>query len=186
MGRPLKVYLAGPEVFLPDAVALGRAKQALCARYGTVGLFPLDDEAPAGEGADVAIYRSCRAQMREADLGIFNLTPFRGVSADPGTVFELGFMAGLGKPVWGYTNVAADLIERVRAAIPTRADPGGTVRDGQGMSVEDFGNADNLMIDGFLKDAGRSIVRRDVPADGLFRDLGGFELCLKAARQQLG
>ena len=36
-----KIYLAGPEVFHPNAAALGRQKQALCREYGFEGLFPL-------------------------------------------------------------------------------------------------------------------------------------------------
>ena len=39
--RP-RVYLAGPEVFLPDAIAVGAEKCRLCAEYGFEGLFPLD------------------------------------------------------------------------------------------------------------------------------------------------
>lgn len=41
------VYLAGPDVFEPNAAAIGREKVALCARYGFTGLLPLADE-PAG------------------------------------------------------------------------------------------------------------------------------------------
>ncbi len=39
----MKVYLAGPDVFLPDAVEIGRQKAAICARYGLIGLYPLDN-----------------------------------------------------------------------------------------------------------------------------------------------
>ena len=35
--------------------------------------------------------------MDAADAIIANLTPFRGPSADAGTVYELGYMAGRGK-----------------------------------------------------------------------------------------
>ena len=37
-----KVYLAGPDVFLPSAVALGQQKREVCAAHGLEGLFPLD------------------------------------------------------------------------------------------------------------------------------------------------
>ena len=33
----MKIYLAGPEVFLPDAVQIGQAKKRLCAAYGFEG-----------------------------------------------------------------------------------------------------------------------------------------------------
>ena len=30
----MKIYLAGPDVFLPNAIAIGRRKKELCAQYG--------------------------------------------------------------------------------------------------------------------------------------------------------
>ena len=161
------VYLAGPEVFLPDAAGLGARKKALCAAHGLVGLFPGDD----GGGTDAAIFAACVAAMRRADAGVFNLTPFRGPSADAGTVWELGFMAGLGKPVWAYSNTAASLRARVAGAAQGT---GGVWRDGAGRLVEDFGNGDNLMIDRSLPPGGFVRIERG----GQVEDLDGFEACL--------
>ena len=180
--RP-KVYLAGPEVFLSDAADQGRLKKALCADFGFEGLFPLDCDgsASAGLAPDRAIYDALLVMMRAADFGIFNLTPFRGPSADVGTVFELGLMTGLGKPCFGYTNVADDLLDRVRAAEPLRwDDQGATWRDAAARSVEDFGNGDNLMIDKALEAWGTPMVRR-AAADPL-RDLTALTECLQALR----
>jgi nucleoside 2-deoxyribosyltransferase len=39
----MQVYLAGPDVFLPDAIEIGRRKVELCARHGLTGLYPLDN-----------------------------------------------------------------------------------------------------------------------------------------------
>ena len=39
----MKIYLAGPDVFLPDAVEIGRQKAAICAAHGLAGLYPLDN-----------------------------------------------------------------------------------------------------------------------------------------------
>jgi nucleoside 2-deoxyribosyltransferase len=174
-GRPA-AYLAGPEVFLPDAELIGERKRALCAQYGFAGLFPLDNKVPPGAGRDRAIYAANLAMMQAAAVGIFNLTPFRGPSADPGTVFELGLMAGLGKPVFGYTNDARDMRARVPGAA-CGAD--GVWRDGCGTIVEDFGNADNLMIDACLAAAGAGMVRID--AEACLDGLAGFEACLRLA-----
>ena len=169
------VYLAGPEVFLPDAAALGARKKVLCRRHGFEGLFPGDTPVPDGmPGADAAIFAACVAAMRRADLGVFNLTPFRGASADAGTVWELGFMAGLGKPAWGYSNTLAPLRQRVAGAV-RGAD--GLWRDADGRLVEDFGNGDNLMIDRSLPPDG--FVRLD--RGGRLDDLDGFEACLRLA-----
>jgi nucleoside 2-deoxyribosyltransferase len=38
-----KIYLAGPDVFLPDAVDIGRRKVDLCRRHGLIRLYPLDN-----------------------------------------------------------------------------------------------------------------------------------------------
>ena len=40
----MRVYLAGPDVFHPDAVTLGQRKKELCAQFGLVGVFPLDND----------------------------------------------------------------------------------------------------------------------------------------------
>ena len=61
MQERLKIYLAGPEVFLPEAKKIGQAKKALCAEYGFEGLFPFDNEVPqsgSGDGIDRSIYRA--------------------------------------------------------------------------------------------------------------------------------
>jgi nucleoside 2-deoxyribosyltransferase len=187
MTRPLKIYLAGPEVFLPDAAALGVAKKALCVTHGFEGLFPFDGEAAPQSGTrlDLVIYRADVALMREADLGIFNLTPFRGVSADVGTAFELGMFAGLGKPSFAYTNDPVDLLGRVRRIGILAQDAIGAWRDQQSISVEDFGSADNLMLEMTLAEQGRAIVRHSAAPDRLFADLTGFEACLRQAAEAL-
>jgi nucleoside 2-deoxyribosyltransferase len=148
----IRIYLAGPDVFLPDAAAVGRAKQAICARHGLVGLYPLDGErpgeAPSGPDAGLAIALANEAKMHEADAIIANLSPFRGPSADVGTAYELGFMRALGKPCFGYSNDLRAFVERVEAFI---GEPLGRLSDGRlvgadGLTAESFGLADNLML----------------------------------------
>lgn len=177
----MRVYLAGPEVFHRDAVRLGAAKTALCAAHGLVGLYPLDTACDPADSA--AIHAACVASMSDADSGIFNLTPFRGPSADVGTAFELGMMVAQGKPVFAYSNVEDDLLTRLGRCPGLTFDAGsGLWRDPLGMSAEDFGNADNLMLDEALAVQGRRIHRRAVPEAERFTDLVGFEACLLEAR----
>jgi nucleoside 2-deoxyribosyltransferase len=120
--------------------------------------------------------------LRRADFGIVHLTPFRGIGADPGTVFELGVLIALGRPVFGYTNVATDLLTRVQAAETVTRDGANDVwRDSTGMTVEDFGNADNLMIDIALAEQRAPMVRIAAPPERRFHDLTGFIICLERA-----
>ena len=182
-----RLYLAGPEVFHPDAIRLGAAKKEACARFGLEGLYPLDGAAPGASPPDaMAIYERCVALMHKADAGIFNLTPFRGPSADVGTVLELGVMATLGKPVFAYTHAAGDLIDRLRIDPSLVLDTStGLWRDPDGMSAEDFGLSDNLMLDGTLAGQGRKVHRVAVPLAERFTRLDGFVACLEEGRATL-
>jgi nucleoside 2-deoxyribosyltransferase len=39
-----KIYLAGPDVFLSNAIEIGQKKKDLCKKYGFEGHFPLDNK----------------------------------------------------------------------------------------------------------------------------------------------
>lgn len=178
-----RIYLAGPDVFHSRAAALGQSKKDLCAEYGFAGLFPLDHPVSPGPDMSRVIYAGCVTMMREADAGIFSLTPFRGPSADVGTAFELGMMVAMGKPVFAYTNAASDLIDRLQMTSGLAFDEMAAIwRDPQGMAAEDFGNADNLMLDEALAAQGRKIHRRDVPMERQFTQTDGFRACLIEAK----
>ena len=57
----MKVYLAGPDVFLPDAVEIGRRKVEMCARHGLTGLYPLDNAVDlAASDASLRIFKATR------------------------------------------------------------------------------------------------------------------------------
>lgn len=169
-------------------MALGAAKKALCAQYGFLGLYPLDNELALGDlapkDAGLAIYRANCHLMQEADLCIANLTPFRGPSADAGTVFEVGYMAALGKPVYGYANETGSYVERARTRELVAAAPG-EARDAADMLIEDFGMADNLMIlGGILERAEYHLID---PGDARrWTDLSAFETCLQRAAARYG
>lgn len=177
-----KIYLAGPDVFLPDAVEVGRRKATLCARYGLTGLYPLDNDVDlAHPDASLTIFRSNEAMMNAADAIIANLTPFRGPSADVGTVYELGYMAGRGKLCLGYSNDPAPYAGRVTHV----ATSDGVARDADGFVVEDFQLADNLMLVHALDLHGAGLVTpRAVLADP-WADLAAFESCVRIAAQRL-
>ena len=181
----MNIYLAGPEVFLPDAVEIGKLKVAICARHGLRGLYPLDNAVDLAAGdASLAIFKGNEAMMDTADAVIANLTPFRGPSADAGTVYELGYMAGRGKFCLAYSNDPASYTERVSRfeSVTTSAD--GSLIDGNGLTVEDFGLPDNLMMIHALDLHGAKLVTPRQPPPDIRRDLASFEACvvLAAAR----
>jgi nucleoside 2-deoxyribosyltransferase len=181
----MKVYLAGPDVFLPDAVELGRRKVQLCARHGLVGLFPLDNAIDiAVRDASLQIFRGNEDMMNEASAIIANLTPFRGSSADAGTVYELGYVAGRGKLCLGYSNDPSSYAKRVREFSEVTSRDGRLI-DAQGLTVEDFDLADNLMMIHALDLHGAALVApRQRPAD-IWRDLTAFETCVRMAAERL-
>lgn len=186
----LRVYLAGPDVFLPDAAAVLGAKQQLCASHGFIGMSPLDNgisgAAASKRQTAMRISEANENLMRRCDLLIANLTPFRGPSADVGTGYELGFARALGLPVFAYTNVAGSLIERTRHDFGSRIQRSASGRwhDEFDMAVEDFDCEDNLMLIGALHGSGTTLVVNPTPSERRFVDLAGFETCLKLAVQQ--
>lgn len=189
MRSPPSVYLAGPDVFLPGALAVGDLKKEICARYGLAGLFPFDNEAVAtadGPPLERLIYRGNVAMMRAADAAVFNLSPFRGPSADAGTAFELGFMTALGKPCLGHTGCPSSYRDRVAAHMPLVLDrPTGRWLDPRDHAVEDFGQADNLMLTVSLSDGapGAGILRGEAQD---LSDMAGFEACVARLAEHFG
>jgi nucleoside 2-deoxyribosyltransferase len=181
----MRVYLAGPEVFLPDAVEIGRRKVEICARSGLTGLFPLDLDGPAGLATSATIYAGCLAAMREADAIVANLTPFRGVGADPGTTFELGFMAALGRLVFGYTNEPALHSERVREEHGPLRQEGERLFASDGYAVENFELFDNLMLAEALRANSPGVFKPSLPVADPKRDLSTFERCVAHAADAL-
>ncbi len=181
----IKAYLAGPDVFLPDAAAHARLKIEICARHGIEGLAPLNEDAAgldamSNEDAWDAIYRKDIAMMEACDVVIANLTPFRGPSADSGTLVELGWFLGRGRPVFGYSNSATSYAERCRLHAAAWPDPV------PGLGVEGFGLPDNLMIPGAVLQGGGDPIT--LPADGqdrAFDALDVFEACIAVAAQRL-
>jgi nucleoside 2-deoxyribosyltransferase len=179
------VYLAGPDVFLPDAFEIGRRKIELCARHGLIGLYPLDNAIDAAaEDASLRIFRGNETMMIAADAIIANLTPFRGPGADAGTVYELGYMAGRGKLCLGYSNDPSCYADRVRRFTDVAARDGRLV-DATGLTVEDFGLGDNLMMIHALDLHGCALVTPRQPPAEIWYDLGAFETCVGLAAERL-
>ncbi len=184
----LRIYLAGPEVFLPDALAVGAEKCRLAAEAGFEGLFPLDASLDltglAKSEAARRIALANEALMRSADAIIANLTPFRGVSMDAGTAYEVGFMRALGKTVLGYTNASGDYASRARlhrTAAPLPYDC-----DRADLEIEDFGLPENLMIAVAVHESGAEVASTEVSGRDRMADLTAFRECLGQLQKLLG
>lgn len=139
-----RIYLAGFDVFRADAAAHGERLRGWCAEHGFEGHYPLDNAAPAELSGPALARWICEANValiRECDMVMANLAPFRGAEPDSGTAFEVGYAAALGKPVWAYTHQAGSLVEQVAVR---REDGRHVCADGY--TVEDFGLNLNLML----------------------------------------
>ena len=194
MPNPIpRIYLAGPEVFLADAIAFGREKCRLAGAAGFTGVFPLDQSldlkglTKPEQARRISLANE--ALMRTCDLLIANLTPFRGASMDSGTAFEVGFMRALGRPVLGYTNAAPDYSVRATATRAAAYRSGGIPAgdcDGPYIEIEDFGLAENLMIAIAIEESGGTLVRGSVVPGTEMTALDGFVRCLDQARRIMG
>ncbi|MEW5420374.1 nucleoside 2-deoxyribosyltransferase [Amorphus sp. 3PC139-8] len=186
-----RIYLAGPEVFLPDALEVLEAKKRICAEAGLEGVSPLDAAlGPVMDGTEEAaqaIFAANRDAMTSCPFAIANITPFRGVSVDPGTAFEIGFLAASGAVVFGYTTDPASYRVRVEdhapnnAAVRAHAHPHFT--------VEDFGLVENLMVPLGIAESGGTVIEHQVAEpERRFRDLVAFSNCVAeiARRVDLG
>jgi nucleoside 2-deoxyribosyltransferase len=151
------------------------------------GLYPLDNiidlDAP---DASLRIFRGNQAMMDASDAIIANLTPFRGPGADAGTVYELGYMAGRGKFCLGYSNDPLPYAVRAARFGDVTASSDGRLIDAQGLTVEDFGHPDNLMMIHALDLHGCAlVVPQTAPAD-IWHELASFEACVLLAAEKLG
>ena len=147
----MKIYIAGPDVFEQDSVEIGQKYSDLCKKYGHEGLYPLDnivDFKQAKQKIAQDIFHANVKLIKEADIVIANLNPFRGKEADSGTVWECGFASALGKKVYGYMENTSAYIDNFDE-VSTLAD--GLYADSDGKIIEDvakvfgFNNVNNFI-----------------------------------------
>lgn len=144
-----RIYLAGPDVFYQDALEVGIKKKKICETMGFEGIFPLDSvmSKTSTTKFDISkeIFDNNINLINSCDVIFANLTPFRGVSADVGTTFEIGYAFGRNMKVFGYSNSPLNLYERTTKKFGFKYhDPKIGADD---MLIENFDLSDNLMID---------------------------------------
>lgn len=174
------VYMAGPTVFLPDAVEVFEAMKSILAKYDLEGAAPIDnqiglEQLSPGEKLADAIYLADEQLMREADAAIFNIDPFRrGTEMDAGTAFEVGFCKAFDMPMTGWTTDARLYPDKVRDYMQTvfseeltsvgRNEKGatsGSLRDPDGVLVHSEGMYQNLMIQIAIEQTGGRVYADD-------------------------
>lgn len=159
-----KIYIAGPDVFEPNSIEIGKKYSNLCEKYGFKGLYPLDNVVDFNqEKRKIAqdIFKANVELIKQADIIIANLNAFRGKEADSGTIWECGYASALGKKVYGY--IAKDLNYIDTFSEDETKKLNGIVVDLDSKTIEDFDYQINLMI--------ACSVEKLV--------IGGFEDCLK-------
>lgn len=105
----------------------------MCERHGLEALVPIDARATR----PASIYRSNLRLLAGADAVIANLSPFRGQHADPGTAWEAGHAVAREVPVFAFSDAPQAMIQRIG---------GGALADADGVMIENFGFAENLML----------------------------------------
>lgn len=139
LDHKLRVYLAGPMVFMDDAPDQFAAMRRVCTEFGYVALTPIDTDIDLNaKDAAYKIYGGNIAHLHACDAVVADLSPFRGPSADAGTIFEVGFAKALGKRVIGYSTNPTHYLDRVLEYYHCVGN--------DHCSIEDFLLSDNLMI----------------------------------------
>lgn len=144
----LKIYIAGPGVFLPNAKEHGTNLKEICKKYGFIGIYPLDN--------DVSFTRNTQKKqiarmikvgntnfIKEADIIVADLNSFRGFEMDSGTAYEIGYADALNKKIFGFMTDTRSIIEKYPNAKKNKEN---VIVDEKGFSIEDFELPINLMI----------------------------------------
>lgn len=157
-----KIYLAGPEVFLPDSLKVLEHHKSVCKDFGFFGLSPFDGEVTTETGLDRAekiFLENCKLIV-QADIILANCNTFRGALVDDGTSFEIGYAHALKKKIYGFIDLKKPLPEIVSSKIPTTLHESGYRIDKEGYLLnEDFGNSINLMLEFAIKQSGGLLIQ---------------------------
>ncbi|MDF3822063.1 nucleoside 2-deoxyribosyltransferase [Leptospira sp. 96542] len=160
----ISLYLAGPEVFLPDAHQVLQNNKKLCTHKGFTAFTPFDGELPLSTNRDLSLAKeifeaNCKL-IDQTTTVIANCNFFRGACVDDGTSFEIGYAFAKGKQIWGYRSDLIPLHTKTAKLIPVSQHNSGYMMDADGYLLnEDFGNSINLMLEfSILKSGGKLVI----------------------------
>ncbi len=189
VGEPKKVYLAGPDVFLDDPLAMAEKKKEVLAQYGMIGNFPMDNQidfaSMTAKEAGMKISELNEQMMSNSDTMVGNATPYHGPSIDSGTAFEVGYMRAQEKPVFLYSNDDRTFAERViddQHKGEVFVDDNGFTRGAaDNTAVESFDLPDNLMMPGAVESSGGSYTVQAAPKEEYLTNLNAFRSAVRDA-----
>src|SRR5690625_1138213 len=142
-----RVYLSGPDVYLPNARSHGEHMKEICRSYHLEGILPLNALSASfscRQDFALSIRNSNLHNIASCDGIIVNMSPFRGPSMDVGAAYEMGAAQALGLPLVGYSTNRAEYRTKLRRYADIHS-IGDELYAGDGMTVEDFGLGDTLM-----------------------------------------
>lgn len=137
----LKIYIAGPDVFLKNALEDLNKKKDFCQENGFIGMIPFDgnvDFSQSNEKIREDIYKANIEMIQDCDIVIANINNFRHNEQDAGTIFEIGYGVALKKKVYGYSSDTRTVIEKT-----AEVDSGYYVENSQ------YYDSNNMLIEGF-------------------------------------
>jgi len=168
-----KIYLAGPDVFRKNAISRLNSLKRFATKYGHEGIAPLDniipieDELKNTQAHSKLIFEANVQLIKDCDIIIANLEPFRGPSIDDGTAWEIGYGFALNKTIYGYSEFSdmslKDITDMMFDLSKQKKYP----------EYEIMGNPVNLMIADSIKGSGGKIFKT-------------FEMCLMDLNKSLG
>lgn len=145
-----KIYLAGPDVFFPNANKILASKKKICDIYGFIGISPLDNDICTSIIADIMptrhiIMNSNKALIETCDIVIANFNSFRGFEPDSGTCFEIGYATALKKDIYLYLDNYQNSLS-CRYANYYQIENQNLEYDLEGNLIENYGFPVNLMF----------------------------------------
>mgnify|MGYP000117894470 CR=1 FL=1 len=144
-----KIYIAGFDVFLQNAVQDLNHKKQLCEKYGFKGMIPFDGEVDftqSNKKIRFDIYHENIKMIDECDIIIANMNNFRHNEADSGTVFEIGYGVALKKDIYIYSSDNRTVVEKTLECDDKAYEKDGMYYDKNDMLIEGFDAKFNIMI----------------------------------------
>ncbi len=144
-----KIYIAGPDVFLKNAVEDLNNKKEFCQKNNFVGMIPFDanvDFTQSNKKIRKDIYEANIKMIQNTDIVIANMNNFRHNEQDAGTIFEIGYAVALNKEVYIYSDDNRTVIEKTTEVDKNFHIENGQYYDTQEMLIEGFDAKFNIMI----------------------------------------